>query len=326
MITDGTRWGRNPLRRMLVLLPGSSGRLLQIIWPFLVIVLVLLLLAKESMSILSAARAYSEGESLWSKGQKRAMFHLMRYSETHSEDDYQRYREAISVPLGDEKARVEMEKPDPDYPVVWRGFTEGRNHPDDIPGLIMLFRRFRHLDFMAAVIDLWAEGDRHIAELTRIADQLRARITRITSGQTSMDSVLPFRDRILDIDTRLTPLTDKFTSTLGEATRKTRVLLLLANLAVAGTLVPVGIYLSYRMVRRREEAERALKLSEERFNLAVTGSNDGLWDWNIETGAVYYSPRFKQLLGFSELEMGDDVEAFNSRLHPEDKPVHEQAN
>ncbi len=321
MKTDGTRWGRNPLRRMLVLLPGS-GRLLQIIWPFLVIVLVMLLLANESMNILSAARAYSEGESLWSKGQKRAMFHLMRYSETHSEDDYQRYREAISVPLGDEKARVEMEKPDPNYSVVWQGFIAGRNHPDDIPGLIMLFRRFRHLDFMAAVIDLWTEGDRHIAELTRIADQLHA---RIASGRTSMDSVLPFRDRILDIDTRLTPLTDKFTSTLGEATRKTRFILLLANLAVAGTLVPVGIYLSYRMVRRREDAERALKLSEERFNLAVTGSNDGLWDWNIETGEVYYSPRFKQLLGFSEREMGDDVDAFNSRLHPEDRPAHEQA-
>ncbi|TMH57531.1 MAG: EAL domain-containing protein [Betaproteobacteria bacterium] len=321
METDGTRRGRNPLQRMFVFLPGS-GRLLQIIWPFLVIVLLLLLLANESMHILSAARAYSEGESLWSKGQKRAMFHLVRYSETHSEDDYRKYLEAISVPLGDEKARVEMEKPDPNYAVVWQGFVEGRNHPDDIPGLIMLFRRFRRLDFMAAVIDLWAEGDRHIAELTQIADQLHA---RIASGRTSTDSVLPFRDRILDLDTRLTPLTDKFSSTLGEATRKTGFLLLLANLAIAGTLVPVGIYLSYRLVRRREEAERALKLSEERFNLAVTGSNDGLWDWNIDTGEVYYSPRFKELLGYTEREMGDNVEAFNSRLHPEDKPAHEQA-
>src|SRR5260221_874363 len=176
MKTDSTRWGRNPLRRMLVLLPGSSGRLLQIIWPFLVIVLVLLLLANESMSILSAARAYSEGESLWSKGQKRAMFHLARYSETPSEDDYQRYREAISVPLGDEKARVELEKPDPNYSVVWQGFIEGRNHPDDVPGLIMLFPRFLRLDFMAAVIDLWAGGDPHIAQLTQNADLLPSRI------------------------------------------------------------------------------------------------------------------------------------------------------
>src|SRR5437773_11917329 len=67
METDGTRRRRNPLERMFVFLPGS-GRLLQIIWPFLVIVLLLLLLANESMHILSAARAYSEGESLCPKG------------------------------------------------------------------------------------------------------------------------------------------------------------------------------------------------------------------------------------------------------------------
>src|SRR3979490_618042 len=177
MKTDGTRWRRSSLRRMFVLLPGS-GRLLQIIWPFLVIVLVFLLLANESMNILSAARAYSEGESLWSKGQKRAMFHLVRYSETHSEDDYQRYREAISVPLGDEKARVELEKPDPNYAVVWQGFIEGRNHPDDIPGPIMLFRRFRRLDFMAGVIGLWAGGGLHTGGRPRLADTPPARTAR----------------------------------------------------------------------------------------------------------------------------------------------------
>src|SRR5438309_3833455 len=296
MKTDGTRWGRNPLRRMLVLLPGSGGRLLQIIWPFLVIVLVLLLLANESMNILSAARAYSEGESLWSKGQKRAMFYLMRYSETHSEDDYRGYREAISVPLGDEKARVEMEKPDPDYSLVWQGFIEGRNHPDDIPGLIMLFRRFRHLDFMAAVIDLWTEGDRHIAELTQIAEQLHA---GIASGRTSVDSVLPFRDKILDIDTRLTPLTDRFSSTLGEATRKTRFILLLANLAVAGTLVPVGIYLSYLMVRRREEAERALNTEKERAQVTLASIADGVITTDTDGRVEYLNPVAEALTGWT---------------------------
>src|SRR5258708_9997985 len=153
-----------------------------------------------------------------------------------------------------------MAKAEQDDDVVWRGFIEGRNHPDDIPGLIMVFRRFPTLNLMAAGIDLWTEGDRHIAELTRIAEQLHA---RIASGQTSTDSVLPFRDRILDIDTRLTPLTDKFSSTLGEAARKTRFILLLSNLPSAGTLSPVGTYLSSRLGRRRGEAERALKLSEE---------------------------------------------------------------
>ena len=97
---DSARW-----LRILEVLPGG-GRLLQIIWPFLVIVIVLLMLSAESMSILVATRSYSEGESLWSKGQKRAMFSLLRYTETGSSEDYYSYREAIAVPMGDQKARL----------------------------------------------------------------------------------------------------------------------------------------------------------------------------------------------------------------------------
>ncbi|MFL6580105.1 MAG: EAL domain-containing protein [Burkholderiales bacterium] len=301
--------------RLLEVLPGG-GRLLQIIWPFLGIVIVLVGLSAESMSILVATRSYSEGESLWSKGQKRAMFSLLRYTETRSAEDYYRYREGIAVPLGDKKARLELEKPNPDLAIAWQGFIEGRNHPDDIPGLIMLFRTFRHVDFMAAVIDLWTEGDRYIGELNAVAEEVDL---SISSRSATPEQLRLFRDRILEIDTRLTPLTDQFTRTLGEATRKTKTLLLIANLATAAILVPIGILLSRRMIRYRERAEQELKLSQERFHLAVTGSNDGLWDWHIANGEMYYSPRFEELLGFREQELGKSIDTLMSRVHPEDK-------
>ena len=71
---------------------------------------------------------------------------------------------------------------------------------------------------------------------------------------------------------------------------------------------------------RRKEAETALRESEEQFNLAVRGSSDGIWDWNIVTGDDYFSPRFRQLLGYEE---NDDfppvLDSFISRLHPDDK-------
>lgn len=305
----------NSLQRVASFLPISK-RLLLIVWPFVVIVILLVWLSAESMTILMATRSYSEGESLWSKGQKRAMFQLLRYTETGAEIDYQRYREAIAVPLGDQKARLELEKPHPDYAAAWEGFIQGRNHPEDVPGLIMLFRRFRHIDFMAEVIALWTEGDRYIGELTAVGDELHG---QVTSGQATPESLRMFRERLLDIDRKLTPLTDKFTRTLGEATRKTKFLLLLANLAAAAILVPIGIFLSHRTVRRREEVEQALKISEERFNLAVTGSSDGLWDWNLVTNEAYYSPRFKQLLGYVQNEMESDIQALIDRLHPDDR-------
>ena len=308
-------------RRILGVLP-DGWRLLPIIWPFLVIVIVLLMLSAESMSILVATRSYSEGESLWSKGQKRAMFSLMRYTETGAEADYYNYREALAVPLGDQKARLELEKADPDFAAAWQGFIEGRNHPDDVPGLIMLFRRFRHIEFMADVIALWTEGDRYIGELNVVAEELHA---LVIAGQDTPLALRAYRDRILEIDNRLTPLTDEFTRTLGDATRKTKTLLLIANFAAAAILLPIGILLSRRMVRYRENAEQALKLSQERFNLAVTGSNDGLWDWNIASGEMYFSPRFEDLLGFAESEMGQSIDMLMSRVHPDDKAAIDEA-
>lgn len=70
-------------------------------------------------------------------------------------------------------------------------------------------------------------------------------------------------------------------------------------------------------ITARRQAEEALRKSEERFNLAMQGANDGLWDWNLKTDVVYFSPRFKQILGFTEQELlsKDDYVAC---IHPED--------
>ncbi len=68
----------------------------------------------------------------------------------------------------------------------------------------------------------------------------------------------------------------------------------------------------------RRQAEAALRESEERYALAVRGANDGLWDWNIRTGEVYYSPRWKAMLGHEDAEIGAAPEEWFRRVHPDD--------
>ncbi len=73
-------------------------------------------------------------------------------------------------------------------------------------------------------------------------------------------------------------------------------------------------------VTQQKIAEEALRISENRYDRAIQGSNEGLWDWNILTGEDYLSPRWKQLLGFNEDELENHEDTFFNRLHPEDKP------
>lgn len=71
-------------------------------------------------------------------------------------------------------------------------------------------------------------------------------------------------------------------------------------------------------VRGRERAEETLRESEERYALAVRGADDGMWEWNLRTGSVYYSPRWKSLLGYSEHELGSSIDEWRERVHPLD--------
>jgi PAS domain S-box-containing protein len=70
----------------------------------------------------------------------------------------------------------------------------------------------------------------------------------------------------------------------------------------------------------RKRAEVALRASEERLNYALTGTNDGLWDWNVQTDEAYFSLRWQAMIGYAEDELPNMYEAWESRLHPEDKP------
>lgn len=72
--------------------------------------------------------------------------------------------------------------------------------------------------------------------------------------------------------------------------------------------------------QRVRERTQALQLSEERLQMALAGSGDGLWDWNIVTDEVYLSPRWQEMLGYEANELPGHVSTWESLIHPDDQP------
>ena len=71
--------------------------------------------------------------------------------------------------------------------------------------------------------------------------------------------------------------------------------------------------------QRRTRAHDELRETEERYMLAVSGANDGMWEWSIGSGNAYFSPRWKSMLGYAEHEIGDRIDEWHNRMHPNER-------
>ncbi len=293
----------------------ANEHVLRVVWPFVPVVLALALLCVASVDVLSAARGFVAGESLWTKGQKAAVLHLLRYAESRREDDYQAYLAAIAVPLGDHQARLELEKPDFDRAHAVNGFLVGGNHRDDIPGMIRLYRYFRNVPEIDEAISVWAAADVEIRRLEIMARRLRER-----ASEPACDAacVAPLQRDIADIDALLTPMEEAFSNALGKASRRVRAVLMWCVAAATLLMLVCATWLSKRTTRKQRELRQALAVSEERLQLAVAGSSDGLWDWHPHRGELYFSPRCAEMLGYGARELPYARETLLALMHPAD--------
>ncbi|NJO89566.1 MAG: PAS domain S-box protein [Chloroflexia bacterium] len=86
-----------------------------------------------------------------------------------------------------------------------------------------------------------------------------------------------------------------------------------------------GVVAVGRDITERKRFEAELRASEERYQLAMKGANDGLWDNNLETGEVFLSKRWKTMLGYEEHELENDSGTWKKLVHPADYKASEKA-
>jgi PAS domain S-box-containing protein len=83
--------------------------------------------------------------------------------------------------------------------------------------------------------------------------------------------------------------------------------------------------LNEELEKRVEERTAQLRDSEQRLALALRASHEGVWDWNVETGAVWYSSRCREMLGYAESEIEPHMSVLENLLHPDDRASFREA-
>ncbi|HYH08219.1 MAG TPA: EAL domain-containing protein [Thermoanaerobaculia bacterium] len=94
-----------------------------------------------------------------------------------------------------------------------------------------------------------------------------------------------------------------------------------ADYLVKGTIDAPLLERAIHYALEQSRTLRALRESEERYALSARGANDGLWVWDLRANDVYYSPRWKSMLGHAEEEIGATPEEWFSRVHPDDAQI-----
>lgn len=209
-----------------------------------------------------AVRSYVKGESLWSKGQKEAVIALQAYARYGQESQWEEYRAAISIPLGDRRARRALEAEPPDLQAARQGFRQGGLEHGEIDGMIRLFRWFRDWGPMRRSIRIWSRGDSLIAELREEADRIRREWqTPSPDSAVLADAVA----RIEGINEELSREERAFTSSIATAADRARSWSMAVIGGLTGLLLLGGGGLAWRLYQVLRGREEALRRSERRY-------------------------------------------------------------
>lgn len=249
----------------------SFLHVIKLVSPFVMVVVLQAAIAGFSLEVMSSVRAYVAGEALWSRSQKNAVYFLNLYLHSGDPGQFTQYQASLAVPIGDEFARWALERDPVDVETARIGFLQGGNHPDDVPGLIWLYRYFNRVSFLQEAIQEWRATDPILLELSVFGELIRS---ELANGPIQDDRVQFLSSRLSELNTQFTVHARRFSAVLGEGSRAIKLMLTGINILTAAALILLLVWHTRRLVRQRQTFEDALHAEKER--LAWQASHDWL--------------------------------------------------
>ncbi len=277
---------------------------------------ILILFNLYSSKIKSGLRAYINGESVYSKGQKDALINLTYYLNTQDSAYWQMYIKNLKIPMSDNMARHAMINNEPDS-VVFNYFIDGGIHSADIGNLVWLFKNLRKVPEFKNAVSLWDKSEVMLLDLNRSAEELKY---KIDNGVLDIESKELLAVKISTFNTKLTQIEIDFSTTLSGLARKLESLLNWVNILV--TILIVGSLSAYliKIIAKLHRSRGALK-----------ESYDKVFKLNLELDTFVYSlshdlraplTSLQGLVRFSKLET--DIVSIKENIHLMDKLLDKQ--
>lgn len=288
----------------------SDSQLYTIVIPLAIVIAscsLLILVNFFTIKILSASRAYVNGESHYSKAEKDGTRHLTTYLFTKDSQDLIAFKREIKVPLGDRAAQISLLN-NHSIEEVKKGFIAGRNVEEDLDAMIWLFKNFKNIPFFKKAISKWTDADNSIDKLVLLGNEIHQRTLKNEIDLTEKNILL---GRINSIEAKLSISQSEFSDALGDGTRAIKNYLLIVNIAL--TLIILGSVSTYYSV---------LLTKLKRLTVETNKKNSKLIKANKELDKFVYSAShdlrapISSLQGLIEvMKLEDDMNQFKIYLN-----------
>ncbi|WP_052480808.1 putative bifunctional diguanylate cyclase/phosphodiesterase [Gilvimarinus agarilyticus] len=218
------------------------------------------------VQVQAAAAAYLAGQSIWSRAQLGTVYELERYSREGEPEQLQRARQWLAVIQADQRAREGIETDALTNAQITQAFIAGRNHPDDIPSMIWLYRCCNDVGHLRRAAEIWRESDAHVAALEQVANRLER---QWQSGNTDMQAQVALRKQLSFLNVQLNRLTEEFRGAMSHAARWMTTFLSLASLLFFLFIALLVWWLGWILMRTLQRTQESFQAIFEQAEVGM---------------------------------------------------------
>ncbi|WP_439509294.1 putative bifunctional diguanylate cyclase/phosphodiesterase [Marinimicrobium koreense] len=275
--------------------------LLAPIFGLLVLVIIAVVFAHTVAKIQFATAAYVSGQSIWSRAQLASVYYLDRHLLTGSREDLVRARQWLAIPLADREAREAMSAIPIRSEAAEEAMVRGHNHPDDVAGMVWLYRHFSDWGPLRQAVEAWEDSDELIL-------RLQAMTADLAQADDSRD-IVQLREDLSTLNRQLDQQTEQFRESMGEAARWVTGFLSTVSVVFLVAMILFAALFSAWILR-------VLRRSEERFRAIFEQAAVGIAQLDREGVIRDINPAFGQILDLSRERLVGRF--YRELIHPED--------